>query len=234
MKNKTLILGSILMSIAITTASFTLINSKNDKTNSILKVEKLDEIKIGEQIWMPKNLEVTTFSNGEIIEEAKDSKTWRKAGKEGRPAWCYYMFKEENGKVYGKIYNWFAVNDPRGLAPKGWHIPSLKDWTTLVESLGGESVAAPKMKSTSDWGGNTNCDNSSGFNGLPGGYQNDANGFFTNMHADSYWWTSTEASDKTAFYFCLSSNNKLYYNNAKNKNGDVKKLAGLYVRCIKD
>lgn len=236
MKTKSLTMSTILIISSILITSFTYIKHKNEKINLFTKVENFEEIKIGKQVWMAKNIEVTTFSNGEIIEEAKDSKAWRKAGKEGRPAWCYYMFKEENGKVYGKIYNWFAVNDPRGLAPKGWRVPSITDWEALVESLGGESVAAPKMKSTFDWGGNTNGDNSSGFNGLPGGHQIHADGIFTNLHADAYWWTSTESNDKMACYFNLSHNNKIYYNstNSKYKNSHAKKLAGLYVRCIKN
>jgi len=236
MKNKSIILSSILLSFAVCTTSFTVFKTNNIETSSIIKKEITDEVKIGKQIWMSKNLDVTTFSNGETIEEAKDSKAWRKAGKEGRPAWCYYMFKEENGKLYGKIYNWFAVNDPRGLAPKSCRIPSITDWEALVESLGGESVAATKMKSTFDWGGNTNGDNSSGFNGLPGGHQIHADGIFTNLHADAYWWTSTESNDKMACYFNLSHNNKIYYNSttSKYKNSHAKKLAGLYVRCVKN
>lgn len=156
---KTIVVASISLSIAICTTSYTLIKSNNDKAKSINKLANVDEVKIGKQVWMSKNLEVTIFGNGETIEEAKNSKEWRKACKEGRSAWCYYMFKEEHGLVYGKIYNWFAVNDPRGLAPKGWHIPTNTEWTTLVDHLGGESVAAPKMKSTSGWGGNTNGTN---------------------------------------------------------------------------
>ncbi len=236
MKNKSIILSSILLSLAVCTTSFTFFKTNKNEVSSIIKKEIIDEVKIGKQVWMSKNLEVTAFSNGEIIEEAKDSKAWRNAGKEGRPAWCYYMFKEENGKVYGKIYNWFAVNDPRGLAPKGWRVPSIADWETLVEALGGESVAAPKMKSTYDWGGNTNGDNSSGFNGLPGGYQNDAAGFYSNMHADAFWWTSTESNDKMACYFDIAHTNKIYYNSttSKYKNSHAKKLAGLYVRCVKN
>lgn len=236
MNNKSTFISTILLSVAVCTTSFTFFKTNKTETSSIVKKEIIEEVKIGKQIWMSKNLEVTTFSNGETIEEAKDSKAWRKAGKEGRPAWCYYMFKEENGKVYGKIYNWFAVNDARGLAPKGWRVPSIADWETLVEALGGESVAAPKMKSTYDWSGNTNGDNSSGFNGLPGGHQIHADGIFTNLHADAYWWTSTESDDKMACYFDLSHNNKIYYNSStsKYKNSHAKKLAGLYVRCVKN
>lgn len=234
MKNKSVIIGSVLLGIIVSMTSFTLIKLKQyDKTQilgakSITKVENSDEVKIGKQTWMSKNLDVTTFSNGELIEEAKNDKEWRKAGKEGRAAWCYYKFKSENGTVYGKMYNWFAVNDPRGLAPKGWHVPSHSEWTALVDFLGGKAVAASKMKSTTGWVEGANGNNSSGLNGLPGGCQNHADGFFTNMLVSAYWWSSTEASGKTAFICNLDqTNEKVYFN-------DIKKLAGLYVRCVKD
>jgi uncharacterized protein (TIGR02145 family) len=107
------------------------------------------EIKIGPQIWATKNLDVITFRNGDTIPEAKTNEEWKKAGEEGKPAWCYYDNDPENGKKYGKLYNWYAVNDPRGLAPKGWHVPSDAEWIVLIDYLGGEEVAGTKMKSSS-------------------------------------------------------------------------------------
>ena len=76
------------------------------------------------------------FRNGYTISEASTDEEWKLAGKNGKPAWCYYDNNPENGKVYGKIYNWFAVNDPRGLAPKGFHIPTDQEWTALEDVLG--------------------------------------------------------------------------------------------------
>lgn len=229
MKNKSIIIGSVLLGIATITTSFTVISSMNSKKIVIKvspKLENFDEVKIGKQTWMSKNLEVTTFSNGEVIEEAKNSKEWRTAGKEGRAAWCYYNFKSENGTIYGKMYNWFAVNDPRGLAPKGWHIPSQTEFKTLVDFLGGTSAATAKMKSSTGWVEGANGNNSSGLNILPGGCQNDINGFFTNMQVSSYWWSSTESNKKKAFT-CNLDKSQTYFN-------DIWKVAGLYVRCIKD
>src|SRR6188508_2434374 len=81
-------------------------------------------IKIGQQVWMGQNLNADSFRNGETIMEAKSAEEWIKAGNEGKPAWCYYENSIENGRKYGKLYNWFAINDPRRLAPKGWHIPT--------------------------------------------------------------------------------------------------------------
>jgi uncharacterized protein (TIGR02145 family) len=109
---------------------------------------KAQEIKIGTQTWTTKNLEVETYRNGEVIPQVQDANAWANL-KTG--AWCYYENNTANGTTYGKLYNWYAVNDPRGLAPQGYHIPSDAEWTILTDYLGGESVAGKKMKSTSGW-----------------------------------------------------------------------------------
>ena len=112
---------------------------------------KAQEIKIGAQTWTTKNLDVSKFRNGEAIPLAKTNAEWELAGQNKQPAWCYYENKGENGTTYGKLYNWFAVNDPRGLAPSGYHIPTDAEWTILTDYLGGDSIAGAKMKSTSGW-----------------------------------------------------------------------------------
>ena len=112
---------------------------------------KAQDVKIGTQTWMSKNLDVSKFRNGEAIPLAKTNAEWAKAGENKQPAWCYYENKGENGTTYGKLYNWFAVNDPRGLAPSGYHIPTDAEWTILTDYLGGDSIAGAKMKSTSGW-----------------------------------------------------------------------------------
>ena len=107
-------------------------------------------VTIGTQVWMTKNLDVSTFRNGDPIPEAKTDEEWKKAGENKQPAWCYYNNYPANGAKYGKLYNWYAVNDSRGLAPIGYHIPSDAEWTKLTDFLGGE-VAGTKMKSKSGW-----------------------------------------------------------------------------------
>ena len=136
------------------------VNNSLQITNKILKESlerKKDDFKsviIGEQEWMLENLNVAHFRNGEPIPEAKTNDEWERAGMEKTPAWCYYYDNDpENGKKYGKLYNWFAVNDPRGLAPEGWHVPCDNEWTRLTDYLGGEEIAGTKMKNTSGWGG---------------------------------------------------------------------------------
>ena len=105
-------------------------------------------IKYGVQVWIASNLNVTHFRNGDVIPEAKTEEEWIKAGKSGSPAWCYYDNDPENGKKYGKLYNWYAIGDKRGLVPEGWHVSANADWRTLIKNLLGVDVAGVKLKST--------------------------------------------------------------------------------------
>ena len=151
--------------------------------------------KIGDQIWATKNLDVATYRNGDAIPQVQDIAAWANLN---TGAWCYY----ENTTTYGKLYNWYAVNDPRGLAPIGFHIPSEAEWTRLIEYLGGDYIAGGKMKEsgTSHWiSPNTDATNSSGFTGLPGGYRNN-NGTFGGIGAYGYWWSSSEIDTYYAWY----------------------------------
>jgi uncharacterized protein (TIGR02145 family) len=118
---------------------------KNKITNPI----QFKSVKIGNQIWMTENLNVSTFRNGDPIMEAKTNEQWIKAGKTGKPAWCYYDNDSKNGAKYGKLYNWFAVIDKRGLVPTGWHIPSEKEWNKLINFLGKD--VCKQMKTTFGW-----------------------------------------------------------------------------------
>ena len=93
-------------------------------------------VNIGSQTWMVKNLNEGKFANGEIILNAKSDEEWLKAGANQQPAWCYFENKPENGPRYGRLYNWYAVADPRGLCPSGWHVPDEEEWTLLIEELG--------------------------------------------------------------------------------------------------
>jgi uncharacterized protein (TIGR02145 family) len=105
----------------------------------ILIPTSMDEVKIGKQIWAKTNLDVSVFKNGDPILEANTVNEWNNACWNGKPVWCYYDYDPKNGKKYGKLYNWFAVNDKRGLAPKGWSVPSEKDFLSLIKYVGDES-----------------------------------------------------------------------------------------------
>ncbi len=112
-------------------------NSSANTTNQVKQTGSYKSVKIGTQIWMTENLNVSTFRNGEPIPEAKTEEEWKKAGENKQPAWCYYNNDPKNGAKYGKLYNWCAVNDIRGIAPTGWHIPSYDEWTILINAQGG-------------------------------------------------------------------------------------------------
>jgi len=183
------------------------------------------EVTIGKQVWMTENLNVDKFRNGDPIPYAKNQEEWEKAGKNGQPAWCYYNNDPAYGLTYGKLYNWYAVNDTRGLAPKGYHIPTDTEWTILEKHLGQE--AGKKMKSKSGWKENGNSSNISGFSALPGGFRS-SNGSFYLISYSGYWWSSTEygtslAYDRFLYYF----NDVVYKHNGSKKDG-------LSVRCLRD
>lgn len=147
---------------------------------------------IGTQVWMTSNLNVDTFRNGDPIPHAETAEEWKEANRNRRPAWSYLDNDPANGARYGKLYNWYAVSDPRGLAPEGWRIPSDDDWRILENHLGGREVAGRKMKSESGWGDYGNGTNESGFSGLPG-YSRRWNGTFDDGPPVGTWWSSTEA-----------------------------------------
>jgi len=184
-------------------------------------------VTIGTQVWMTKNLDVSTFRNGDPIPQAKTDEEWKKAGENKQPAWCYYNNDPANGAKYGKLYNWYAVNDSRGLAPVGYHIPSDAEWTKLTDFLGGNEVAGTKMKSTDGWKGNGNGTNESGFSGLPGGGRSNK-GAVDDVGVYGYWWSSSENDTSNAWYRLLFCNH-----------GDVGRLnyikvKGFSVRCLRD
>ncbi|MBM3922659.1 MAG: hypothetical protein FJ340_05565, partial [Sphingomonadales bacterium] len=127
----------------------------------------------------------------------------------------------------GKLYNWYAVSDSRGLAPVGYHVPSDAEWTLLTDYLGGEEKAGAKMKSKQGWAENGNGTNSSGFSGLPGGYRNFI-GTFKFIGKDGYWWSSSEGSTSVAWFRDLYCYSGIVF-----RFNFVKK-SGFSVRCLRD
>jgi uncharacterized protein (TIGR02145 family) len=185
-----------------------------------------EEIIIGNQMWMSKNLDVEVFSNGDSIPQAKSRAEWVKANDERKPAWCYYENDRANGVKYGKLYNWFAVNDQRGLAPKGWHIPSDAEWNQLIEFLGGSEVAGNKLKSIAAGTWHEGATNESSFSGLPGGYRSKG-GSFSNIGDNVNWWSSTEVHANSAWNRLVGYSNRVYRLDSSKKNG-------FSVRCLRD
>jgi uncharacterized protein (TIGR02145 family) len=184
----------------------------------------------GLQEWTASNLNVSHFRNGDAIPEAKTPEEWTNAAAEGKPAWCYYENDPENGKIYGKLYNWFAINDPRGLAPEGWHIPDNGDWRTLIKNLKGIDVASGKLKNKTGWK-SKNGTNQIGFTAIPGGYR-DHGGKFKELSTTCQWWSNSVPVDVKPSENIYSL--KLTDFSPQVKYFEMMKGTGLSVRCIKD
>ncbi len=198
---------------------------KSTKPEPEKKIKDTTIVIIGTQKWAKVNLSVSTFRNGDSIPEAKTYKEWVAAGESEKPAWCYYNNDPRNGPKYGKLYNWYAINDPRGLAPVGWTLSSDADWAVLVNSLGGPAAAGTKMKSLKGWIDGNNGNNESGFAGLPGGYRIE-NGLFQNLGSIGIWWSSTESKSLTAYDHYLTQGGSLDQSSSPKQRGES-------VRCIK-
>jgi uncharacterized protein (TIGR02145 family) len=182
-------------------------------------------ITLGTQTWALANLNVSTFRNGDSIPEARSNEEWVKAGNEEKPAWCYYNNDPKNGQKYGKLYNWYAVNDPRELAPSGWVVPSDNNWAELTHFLGGTTMAGSKLKSASGWSEGDNGKNEVGFGGFPGGYRIE-NGLFQNVYSIASWWSSTESSGSSAIDRYITLAGSLSKSNTPKQRGQS-------VRCLK-
>jgi uncharacterized protein (TIGR02145 family) len=218
--------------------TLTILSSKNEY-NKIAS----NTVKIGTQVWMTKNLDVSVFRNGDSIPQAKTNEEWIEAGQKGQPAWCYYENNPINGLTIGKLYNWYAVYDIRGLAPIGYHIPTKNEWEKLMVFYGTEwqKIMGRGWKDE-----NKETSKISGFSALPSGYRYNEgfrNKIYWEKEFDEYqmganWWSSSTANDSDsekvrkltgkdcAYNFQLFIENLTLY--------AIPKELGLSVRCIKD
>lgn len=180
------------------------------------------------QTWSTKNLNVATYRDGTPIPQVTNHTEWANLT---TGAWCWYNNDSATyAATYGKLYNWYAVHDSRGLAPIGWHIPTDAELSTLSTCLGGDSQAggAIKEKGTTHWSTpNTQATNSSGFTGLPSGHR-DNNGTFGNLNDYGSFWSSTDYDKGTAWFRYLSFDNNIFTRLKYNK------IYGLSVRCVRD
>ena len=186
-----------------------------------------DPILIADYEWENCNLDVTTYSNGDPIPQVTDPTVWESLT---TGAWCYYDNDPANGPTYGKLYNWYAVNDPRGLAPIGYHVPTDAEWTVLTDYLGGATVAGGKMKEAGlcHWlTPNIDATNESLITALPGGFRY-LNGTFYNIGIYGFWWSSSQDISTLPWFRGLNYNTGGVFINY----GD--KTYGYSVRLIKD
>jgi uncharacterized protein (TIGR02145 family) len=181
-------------------------------------------ITIGSQVWTVENLKTTHYRDGTPIPNVTDAAEWSNLI---TGAYCSYNNDDANVAIYGRLYNWYAVNDAHNLAPAGWHIPSYTEWyTALMGSLGGcgSSLSGIRLKDNILWNG----DNSSGFKALPAGYRTSV---FSSINSRAHWWLSNSISETQAWYFerdgyngsCTISGGYYYY-----------KKNGYAVRLVKD
>jgi uncharacterized protein (TIGR02145 family) len=213
--------------------AFSIFSCANSEKKSDMNVGKrdlnsndveLEKIKIGNQIWTSKNLESTIFRNGDSIPEAKSYEDWKSYSKNKKAAWCYFKFEKKYGDRYGKLYNRFAITDPRNLAPVGWKVPSFTDFEELENSINepiddtinefnSKKSIGYKLKSQEGWldydDQNGNGSNQVGFNVLPGGYawisiiEGEGKYFegisFEAEGEETYFWTSE--SERFNYHF---------------------------------
>jgi len=205
----------------------------------------MKEVKIGLNTWTSENLNTDKFRNGDSIDKITNQEQWYELIESRTPGWCYYDFDPENER-YGKMYNFYAVIDERGLAPAGWRIPSNGDWNELVETIGENN--ATSLKDTSGWPirwSNENGTNESGFSALPGGYL--YNGYFSFKDYYAMWWSMEEITftNKGNFMFDNEPEPLYIFSESGGDNYEVihrgtneEKIEinnnGYYVRCVKD
>lgn len=146
-------------------------------------------VRIGEQCWMRENLRVGRLSDGTAIANPQSYMDWSIASYFGsenphfqpapQPAWNHFNNDASTEAVYGRIYNWVAANDARGICPTDWRLPTIEDWTTLVNGFGGPDAASPALRDTVHWADYINefpGGNASGFSARPLGWR------------DSFWY----------------------------------------------
>ncbi|MCE2846294.1 MAG: hypothetical protein LW707_04560 [Sphingobacteriales bacterium] len=200
-------------------------------------------VQIGTQEWMQENLKTTKYKNGDTIPKGLNNTQWQSTT---QGACAYYKDSSQYNNIYGKLYNWYAVADARGLCPTGWHLPTDSEWNVLVKQLDPQAdtsvssftqspIAGGFMKEVGDlqsgtglWQApNQGATNGSGFSGLPGGYRI-FSGFYDAINSQGYWWSASEANTGNAW---VRANN---YTNATVYRDDYNKHFGFSVRCLRD
>jgi len=189
-------------------------------------------VTIGVQTWMAENLRATKYRNGDSIPEIKDSTAWTKSSlKTG--AYCNYdnTAIDNDIKMYGRLYNWYAVADSRSIAPEGWHVADTTDWNLLIDHLQSQSIAGGKLKEigTTHWKGiNLSATNETGFTALPAGYRKNVGGSFSSLGNSCVFWTNSKKNTTEYFgYNILGEGEGCYQIRYKQK-------FGFSVRCVKD
>ena len=205
---------------------------------------------IGEQCWFAENLRSTQYTNGDSLIVNLDSTQWMMStsgavaiygesestcvdlspdGDACDPAWSL--------NEYGRLYNWYAVDDGRGLCPTGWHVPSDSAWMTLEMALGmsDEQVGLTgfrgtdehlQLKTTYGWVDSLNGNNSSGFSALPAG-DRALNGQFYDGGYIAAWWSSSSQESNSWIRYLISTE-------AGVARESQPQFWGLSIRCLRN
>jgi uncharacterized protein (TIGR02145 family) len=192
---------------------------------------------IGDQCWFAENLCSENYENGDAIPSNLSDSEWSSTTSGavavyGEDAGCDNYSPDidacdpaQSLDEYGRLYNWYAVDDARGLCPSGWHVPTDGEWTLMTDELGGQSIAGGQMKTTYGRNNGGNGTNSSGFSGLPGGYRNYV-GYFDDAGSYGGWWSSSP-NGSSAWNRYLGSSESVYRNYYGQR-------VGFSVRCVRD
>ena len=208
--------------------SFTTLKNKENETVTDIDGNVYHTVTIGTQVWMVENLKTTKYNDGTNVPNVTFNTAWNNLA---TPGYCWYNNNINNKKIYGALYNWYATSTGK-LAPKGWHVPSDEEWTTLVNYLGGEMVAGGKLKEvgTQHWKNpNTNATNESGFTGIASGLRDYVGTFNSEDNTYSAWWSLSSSTSVLAWYRVLS-----FDRGSIVRSDGAGKSAGFSVRCIKD
>jgi uncharacterized protein (TIGR02145 family) len=217
--------SKVLLAVLVIATLFTFYARKTEAQVTDYDGNVYKTVKIGTQEWMSENLNVSHYRNGDPIPEVQNSIEWSKVT---TGAWCYYENNPENGIIYGKLYHYYAVNDPRCLAPEGWHVPTDAEWQTLVDFLGGYKIAGGKLKAKTLWESpNEGATNESGFTAFPGGERLN-NGDDDNIGSSGTFWSSSE------YDFVEAWSRNLALKNPEVFRVPYHKRIGLSVRCVRD
>jgi uncharacterized protein (TIGR02145 family) len=192
---------------------------------------------IGNQEWMSENLRVSHYKNGEEIPTGFSAEEWSQLENDWLGAFAIYNDEPEHTEIYGYLYNWFAVNDDRGVCPEDWHVPTDDEWTELSDYLSGYLTAGGMMKGIGTieegdglWNEpNLGANNESGFTALPGGKRHNL-GHFNLINSNGIFWSST-ANLNSEFY---SWSRTLHYTHSRIERDSYYWVNGFSIRCIKD
>ncbi len=189
----------------------------------------ISSVSIDGQVWMQENLDVSRYRNGDKIRYAATKQDWLDAAAKGEGAWSYYKNDAGSTEKYGRLYNWYAVHDPRGLAPSGWNIPTSEELNKLATALGGKPVGGEKLKSAEsslEISPNYAADNSGRFCALPGGMRS-TGGDFMLMGNNAFFWSSSESTSLISWYTIVGYHPPIVVQSTQHK------ADGMSVRCIR-